>query len=142
MSRARRRPGSSPATRSTTTLRSAALSSSAAALESYQAYHRRVWPEVVRSLQRAGIREMEIYLLERRLVMVVDTDGADFRRCFAAHVSSSPRVAEWEELMRGLQQPPPGGRPGEWWALMEPVFRIEAQNDPESSAAPRTRMND
>jgi L-rhamnose mutarotase len=96
-----------------------------AAIESYKAHHRRVWPEVVRSLQRAGIREMEIYLLGRRLVMVVDTDGADVRRCFAAHVSSSPRVAEWEELMRGLQQPPPGGRPGEWWALMEPVFRLE-----------------
>ena len=94
-------------------------------IESYKAHHRRVWPEVVRSLQRAGIRNMEIYLLGRRLVMVVDTDGADFRRCFAAHVSSSPRVAEWEELMRGLQQPPPGGRPGGWWALMEPVFRLE-----------------
>ena len=100
-----------------------------AAIESYKAHHRRVWPEVVRSLQRAGIREMEIYLLGRRLVMVVDTEGADFRRCFAAHVSSSPRVAEWEELMRGLQQPPPGGRPGEWWALMEPVFRLEPLGD-------------
>ena len=53
-----------------------------AAIESYKAHHRRVWPEVVRSLQRAGIREMEIYLLGRRLVMVVDTEGADFRRCF------------------------------------------------------------
>ena len=105
-----------------------------AAIESYKAYHRRVWPEVVRSLQRAGIREMEIYLLGRRLVMVVDTDGADFRRCFAAHVSSSPRVAEWEELMRGLQQPPPGGRPGEWWALMEPVFRLEALDETSATS--------
>ncbi len=104
-------------------------------IESYKAHHRRVWPEVVRSLQRAGIRNMEIYLLGRRLVMVVDTDGADFRRCFAAHVSSSPRVAEWEELMRGLQQPPPGGRPGEWWALMEPVFRLEPLADTSDTSA-------
>jgi len=113
-----------------------------AVIESYKAYHRRVWPEVVRSLQRAGIRDMEIYLLGRRLVMVVDTEGADFRRCFAAHVSSSPRVAEWEELMRGLQQPPPGGRPGEWWALMERVFRLEplagtSQTSPTAESAPR-----
>ena len=113
-----------------------------AVIESYKAYHRRVWPEVVRSLQRAGIRHMEIYLLGRRLVMVVDTEGADFRRCFAAHVSSSPRVAEWEELMRGLQQPPPGGRPGEWWALMEPVFRLEplagtSRASPTAESAPR-----
>jgi L-rhamnose mutarotase len=110
-----------------------------AAIDVYKAYHRRVWPEVVRSLQRAGIRDMEIYLLGRRLVMVVDTDGGDFRRCFAAHVSSSPRVAEWEALMKGLQQPPPDGRPGEWWALMEAVFRLEAQEDTSTAArsAPR-----
>jgi L-rhamnose mutarotase len=106
-----------------------------AVIESYKAHHRRVWPEVERSLQRAGVRAMEIYLLGCRLVMVVDTDGADFRRCFAAHVASSPRVAEWEELMRGLQQPPPGGRPGEWWALMEPVFRLEPTAASDSSAA-------
>jgi L-rhamnose mutarotase len=109
-----------------------------AAIESYKAHHERVWPEVVRSLQRAGIREMEVYMLGRRLVMVVDTDGRDFRRCFAAHVASSPRVAEWEALMKSLQQPPPGGRPGEWWALMEPVFRLDAREDiPRTAGAPR-----
>ena len=110
-----------------------------AAIDAYRAHHSRVWPEVVRSLQRAGIREMEIYMLGRRLVMVVDTDGGDFRRCFAAHVSSSPRVAEWEALMKGLQQPPPGGRPGEWWAQMEPVFQLEPQDDSSATAgrAPR-----
>ena len=107
-----------------------------AVIESYRAHHRRVWPEVLRSLQRAGIRDMEIYLLGRRLVMIVDTDGADFRRCLAAHEASSPRVAEWEELMRELQQPPPASRPGEWWAAMEPVFRLEPLADtPETAAA-------
>jgi len=98
-----------------------------AAIDAYKTHHARVWPEVVRSLQRAGIREMEIFMLGRRLVMVVDTDGQDVARCFATHVASSPRVAEWEALMKSLQQPAPGGRPGEWWALMEPIFRLEPQ---------------
>jgi L-rhamnose mutarotase len=106
-----------------------------AAIDAYKAHHRRVWPEVVRSLQRVGIREMEIYLLARRLVMVVDTDGGDFSRCFAAHVSSSSRVAEWEELMKGLQQPLQGGRPGEWWALLEPVFRLESPEETSDTSA-------
>ena len=114
-----------------------------AAIDAYQAHHRRVWPEVVRSLQRVGIHQMEIYLLGRRLVMVVDTDAADVRRCFAAHASSSPRVAEWEELMQGLLQPPIGARPGEWWALMEPVFRLESREETsdtsDASAATGTR---
>jgi len=105
-----------------------------AAIEAYKAHHRGVWPEVVRSLRRAGIREMEIYLLGRRLVMIVDTDGQDVRRCFAEHAASGPRVAEWEALMKGLQQPPLDGQPGEWWTLMEPVFRLEALEDASAAA--------
>ena len=31
-----------------------------AAIEAYKAHHRRVWPEVVRSLRRAGIVTAEI----------------------------------------------------------------------------------
>jgi hypothetical protein len=34
-------------------------------------------------------------------------------------------VAEWERLMKSLQQPAPGAQAGEWWAMMEPVFRLE-----------------
>lgn len=96
-----------------------------AAMAAYREHHRRVWPEVIESLRRAGIVRMDIYLLERRGVMIVETDGRDPRRCFAAHRASSPRVAEWEALMRSLQEPPPGAAPGEWWTLMEPVFRLE-----------------
>jgi len=104
-----------------------------AAIEAYTAHHRRVWPEVVRSLQRAGIRAMDIYLLGRRVVMIVETDGRDIRRCFAEHAASSPRVAEWESMMKALQQPPAGAQPGEWWASMEPVFHLEPR--PDSAAA-------
>jgi L-rhamnose mutarotase len=99
------------------------------AVEAYAAYHQRVWPEVLHSLRLAGVRQMHIHLLGRRLVMIVETDGRDVRQCFADHVASSPRVAEWESLMKALQAPPPGGRPGEWWALMERVFSLETHED-------------
>jgi L-rhamnose mutarotase len=98
-----------------------------AVIAAYREQHRRVWPEVIDSLRRAGIVSMDIYLLERRGVMILETDGRDPRRCFAAHVASSPRVAEWEALMTSLQQAPPGGNPGEWWAQMELVFSLEEQ---------------
>jgi L-rhamnose mutarotase len=100
------------------------------AIESYIAEHRRVWPEVIASLRRAGIREMEIFILGRRLVMVVEIDGPDVRRAFQAHAASSPRVAEWETMMKALQEPPPAGTPGEWWTAMEPVFRLDPQKCP------------
>ena len=94
-----------------------------ATIESYLDHHRRVWPEVQRSLRTAGLHGMEIFLLGRRLVMIVETDG-DFRTLFERHAASDPRVAEWEALMKTMQEPSPGAAPGEWWAQMRPVFRL------------------
>jgi L-rhamnose mutarotase len=109
-------------------------------IEAYTAHHRRVWPEVLRSLRRAGIADMEIYLLGRRLVMVVDVNGRDVQSCFAAHVASHPRVAEWEALMKSMQEPPPGGEPGEWWAMMQPVFHLEASASASAHPEPARRV--
>ena len=95
-------------------------------VEEYMRYHRDVWPEVEESLRRVGVQQMDIYLLGRRLVMVVDMcDGLDYRIAFRTHAASSPRVAEWERLMKALQQPPVEARAGEWWAVMEPVFHLD-----------------
>ena len=95
------------------------------AIAAYRKHHRAVWPEVQRSLRRVGIRNMDIYLLGRRLVMVLETPGRfDRRRAFARHLRSHPRCAEWEKLMKTFQKRPPGARPGEWWVRMEPVFHL------------------
>jgi L-rhamnose mutarotase len=109
------------------------LNGSASSIEAYKRYHRHIWPEVVASLRRAGIERMDIYLLGRRLVMILETQDPDYRRCFAAHAGSSPRVAEWEALMRTLQAPPPDAPPGEWWTRMEPVFSLEHTEDASST---------
>jgi L-rhamnose mutarotase len=106
-----------------------------AAIANYRRYHAEVWPEVVRSLRTAGIRDLDIHLLGRRLVMIVELpDGLDLKRVFESHRSSHPRVAEWEELMQSLQQPAPGAPAGEWWAGMERVFQLSRQQP--SAAAP------
>jgi L-rhamnose mutarotase len=100
-------------------------------IEAYQAHHRAVWPAVVRSLKRVGVREMEIYRHGRRLVMVLDTSpGFDPGESFAAHRTSDPQCAEWEALMKDLQQPAPGTDVGDWWAPMKRLFRLTDQEDP------------
>ena len=92
-------------------------------VDTYRAYHQRVWPEVLESLRASGVRDMQIYLLGRRVVMIADLeDGADLRRAFATRMASHPRVEEWERLMMSLQRPAPGAADGEWWTAMEPVF--------------------
>ena len=110
-----------------------------AAIAAYREHHRDVWPEVVDSLRRCGVLEMDIHLVGRRLVMIVEMrDGADYQRAFAAHVASSPRVAEWERLMKSLQEPVPGTPSGEWWTIMEPVFSLNG-NGAAAHAGKRSR---
>jgi L-rhamnose mutarotase len=100
------------------------LKNDAGIVEAYRAYHQDVWPEVLASLRRAGVEAMDIFILDRRLVMVVQTGGRGIRECFASHVASSPRVAEWEALMQSMLEPPPGAPPDTWWTAMEPIFRL------------------
>jgi L-rhamnose mutarotase len=104
-------------------------------IAAYKKHHRAVWPEVVRSLKRIGIREMEIFLLGARLVMLMTVpDGFDRKRAFAAHVAADPKCAEWELFMKTFQRKAPGARRGEWWAAMTPVFRL---SDAVARAKPR-----
>jgi L-rhamnose mutarotase len=97
-------------------------------VQTYLRHHRAVWPEVLKSLRRIGIQQMEIYALDRRLTMIMDTkDGFDPKRDFARHNASDPRCREWEELMKSFQQPPPGAKKGEVWARMTKAFDMKDQ---------------
>jgi L-rhamnose mutarotase len=105
-------------------------------VETYTRLHRDVWPEVQASLRQVGVERMDIYLLGRRLVMVVEMrDGLDYHTAFAAHASSSQRVAEWERLMKSLQEPAAEARANEWWAAMEPVFHLNQDAAEEPAIA-------
>jgi L-rhamnose mutarotase len=44
-------------------------------IEEYLAHHRHVWPEILDSIRNSGIRDMEIYQVEDRLVMVIETEA-------------------------------------------------------------------
>ena len=113
-----------------------------AVIQTYRDYHRRVWPEVLESLRTVGVEQMDIHQLGRRLVMILQlADGLDFRRAFATHRSSSPRVAEWERLMTSLQEPSPDAPHGDWWAVMEQVFHLDAPEHAIARAADRSRTS-
>ena len=40
----------------------------------YKRYHEKIWPEITRSIQDAGIEDMEIYLLGTRMFMVMEVN--------------------------------------------------------------------
>ena len=109
-------------------------------IAAYRRYHRQIWPEVRDSLLRVGVLRMDLYQLERRLVMVMDTkEGFDLKRSFAAHVASHPRCAEWEELMKTFLRAPPGARPGQLWTPMETIFHLERRAS--AATGPRGRRS-
>ena len=93
-------------------------------IEEYEAHHRQVWPEILRSLAGSGIQSMEIYRLQTRLSMVMDVDDTfSFDRKAAADAGND-RVQAWEALMWTYQQAIPGGPPGAKWRLMERIFEF------------------
>ena len=109
-----------------------------AAIDAYRRYHLDVWPEVLSSLRGVGVKEMEIHLLGRHAVMIVEmADGRDYRAALSAHAASSGRVAEWEHLMRGLQEPADGACGDDRWAFMKPVFHMNEQ-EPASDPLPES----
>ena len=100
------------------------LQKDAALIAEYEAWHRDVWPEIKKSILDSGIERMEIYRLEERLFMIMETGpGFSFERK-AAMDAGNPAVQQWEELMWKYQVAIPGGKPGEKWRLMERIFSM------------------
>jgi L-rhamnose mutarotase len=91
----------------------------------YKRYHEHVWPEITRSIRDSGIEDMEIYLLGNRLFMIMEVnDDFSFEKKAKAD-NCNPKVQEWEKLMGGFQQRVPQAKPGEKWALMEQIFKLD-----------------
>ncbi|HXH17365.1 MAG TPA: L-rhamnose mutarotase [Sphingomonas sp.] len=81
-----------------------------------------VWPEIVRDIRDRGYRDMEIWHVADRLVMIADVED-DFPR--PADPRVQPRVAAWEAEMDRYQRPI--GPAGAKWAVMERIFALEDQ---------------
>ena len=82
------------------------------------------WSEILWGIREVGILEMEIYILDTRLFMIVeaqvdfDWDGAMSR------LSTLPRLQEWEDYMSEFQKAAPGSSSNEKWRMMERMFYL------------------
>jgi Uncharacterized conserved protein len=90
----------------------------------YEEHHKKVWPEIKRSIIEAGIENMEIYRLGTRLFMIMEVnDDFSFDKKAQAD-KANDKVQEWEELMWKYQQSLPGAVKGEKWMLMKKIFEL------------------
>ena len=93
----------------------------------YEQYHKAIWPEIKESILQGGITDMEIYRLEDRLFMIMETNEDFSFDKKTAMDNANPAVQKWEELMWKYQKAIPGGKPGEKWRLMEKIFKLTEQ---------------
>ena len=82
------------------------------------------WREIGEGIKQVGILEMEIYILNNRLVMIVDTP-ADFDWDKAmTKLATLPRQAEWELYVSAFQQCVANATSDEKWNMMERMFYL------------------
>lgn len=95
-------------------------------IEAYKKYHApgNVWPEITKSIRDAGIVDMEIYLTENRLFMIMEVDETFDPEKKARMDAANPKVQEWEDLMMTFQQALPWAPEGRKWVTMERIFKL------------------
>lgn len=82
------------------------------------------WQEIIDGIREVGILEMEIYLLDNRLFMIVETPLDFDWEGAMARLATLPRQQEWEDYMSEFQQAAPGASSDEKWRLMERIFHL------------------
>lgn len=82
------------------------------------------WAVIREGIRKVGILEMEIYIIDTRLFMIVETPlDFDWERAMK-ELATLPRQAEWEEYMAIFQISKPGATSAEKWRLMDRIFYL------------------
>jgi len=95
----------------------------------YEAYHKKIRPEIEESIREAGVTQMDIYRIDNHLFMIMETeDDFSFERK-AKMDAENPKVQEWEQLMWKYQEGLPSAKNGEKWVVMKKIFAMEGEID-------------
>lgn len=94
-------------------------------MDEYVKYHSAVWPEIKASILDSGILAMEIYKVENRLFMIMETTD-EFSFSNKAELDANNEfVQKWELLMWKFQKALPNSKSDEKWRLMDQIFDLK-----------------
>jgi L-rhamnose mutarotase len=98
-------------------------------LDEYKKLHAAVWPEIVKAIRDANIRNYSIFLRKLPdgnyyLFSYLEYVGNDFQGDMA-RMAANPEVKRWLKLTDPCQKPLGDRKEGEWWASMEEVCYLE-----------------
>ncbi|MDE6650731.1 MAG: L-rhamnose mutarotase [Muribaculaceae bacterium] len=95
-------------------------------IRSYRECHSRekAWREIMEGIRSVGILEMELYIHDNTVVMIVETP-LDFEwKTAMARLAGLPRQAEWEAFVAQFQGCDATATSDQKWQLMERMFYL------------------
>ena len=95
-------------------------------LDEYKFWHSKenIWKEIPEGIRKAGILNMEIYLIANHAFMIVETPlDFDWDEAFGL-LATYERQAEWENFVARFQVDGNGKRSEEKWQLMSKIFSL------------------
>jgi L-rhamnose mutarotase len=98
-------------------------------IEAYKAWHRAGGPPpvVTAAIRADDIRELEIWLVGDRMMLIME-QGPNFDPAAkAARDDGNPDVQAWDALMRTFQKPLPFGPEGSTWLEMKRIYSLDDQ---------------
>jgi L-rhamnose mutarotase len=90
----------------------------------YRRLHADVWPSVLATLRRVGVRNYSIFLRDGLLFSYLEYTGNDWTAA-QAEIAADPETQRWWQLTDPMQEPLTTAAEGEWWAPAEEVFHLD-----------------
>ena len=91
----------------------------------YINHHKKVWPEILKSIKSSGILNLEIYNINYRLFMLIETENKFDENKKKKMDSENPLVQKWETKMLKYQKKIKGSRKGEKWVKLNRIFDLD-----------------
>jgi L-rhamnose mutarotase len=88
----------------------------------YDEAHKHVWPTLLAKLKEVGISDYSIFRRDQDLILVMQVK--DFDAAWNT-LDEDPTNLKWQQEMAPLFEPLSGIKPGERFAMMKEVFRLD-----------------
>ena len=112
----------------TTIVMTTDLVNDSAAIKQYEYYHSKqgVWPEIKKANELSGIKEIQIYRFNNRLVMMYSyPENTDLTKMDSLYNSAGERVKEWGVMMNKFQKSIPGTDTSRKWVKMKLIHHYK-----------------
>ena len=95
-------------------------------IEDYKRLHTSVWPDVLKTIAKANIRNYTIFLREPENLLFGYWEyyGDDFEADFAK-IASDSKTQEWWKITDALQIRMESSKPNEQWSMMDEIFHTD-----------------